>query len=127
MPAAEGFPKAEHLCSRRLIEQLYTEGKHLRCYPYSIQLRIVDEEPLCQTLIVAPKRHFRHAVDRNRQKRLTRECFRRTKAPLYECLKSQQRHLNLALVYTGSPLPYSTLLQRMEKAIDLIIKELNSL
>ncbi len=66
---ATTFGKEERLCSRRLIDQLYTDGHRLMAFPYSVQWMVVDgdmvAQPTCQVMIVAPKRKFHHAVDRN--------------------------------------------------------------
>ena len=94
------FPKAEHLCSRRLIDRLYADGHRLLAFPYSIQWMAAPSlEVPCQVMIVAPKRKFRHAVDRNRVKRLTRECYRLRKERLYGMLEKHDLHIALSLVY----------------------------
>ena len=36
------FHKCERLCSRRLIDRLYAEGRRLMAYPYSIQWLAID-------------------------------------------------------------------------------------
>lgn len=122
----QGFPKAEHLCSRRLIERLHTEGHRLKVFPYSVQWL---EEPglkeLCQVLIVAPKRRLHHAVDRNRIKRLTRECYRRHKAPLLSLLEGKGMHITLSLVYIHDELmTYEQLYLKFDKLMALLVKEL---
>lgn len=73
------FSKRERIVSRKLIEQLFSKGssQSLSAFP----LRIVymqkerDGEPL-QVLVSVSKRHFKHAVDRNRVKRQIREAYR---------------------------------------------------
>ena len=117
------FPKAERLCSRRVIEKLYAEGHRCRVYPYSVQGIDAQSEVACQVMTVAPKRRFRHAVDRNRIKRLTRECYRTRKQPLIDALGSQGRSIAVALVYIGAEMPeYHKLGQRMDKVIATLIE-----
>ena len=127
------FSKDERLCSRKLIDQLYSEGHRMMAYPYSVQWLVGSEahntldksdEP-CQVLIVAPKKRFHHAVDRNRVKRLTRECWRHTKPQLYEFLAEHDLHLSLSLVYIGNEImPYDKLMGRMEKLVQQLQKEI---
>ena len=69
------FPKEEHLCRKKLIEELFgKQGSSFGVYP----LRIVwlkSEAPSAappQVLISVSKRTFKRAVDRNRLKRLIR-------------------------------------------------------
>ena len=120
------FPKAERLCSRRLIDRLYAEGHRLMAFPYSVQWL---EEPAldgpCQVLIVAPKRKFKHAVDRNRVKRLTRECWRQRKEPLLAMLRERSMHITLSLVYIHNEImSYDQLQLKFEKLMLLLEKEL---
>ena len=120
------FSKEERLCSRLLIEQLYAEGHRMMAFPYSVQwlVRPPDSE-LCQVLIVAPKRRFHHAVDRNRVKRLTRECWRHVKPQLYEALAAHGARMTLSLVYIHNEiLPYDKLMAAQEKMVNQLIKEL---
>ena len=96
------FKKEERLCSRQLIDLLYEEGHKLMAFPYSVRYLVVDSDtshPPCQVLIVVPKRIFHHAVDRNRIKRLTRECYRLRKGPFYQFLAEHDIHIVLSLVY----------------------------
>ena len=120
------FPKAEHLCSRRLIERLYTEGHRLRVFPYSVQwLEAPTLEVPCQVLIVAPKRRLHHAVDRNRIKRLTRECYRLRKEPLLQTLQEREMRIVLSLVYIHNELmTYEQLDRKFDKLMAALQKEL---
>ena len=123
----QGFPKAEHLCSRRLMERLHAEGHRLMVFPYKVQW--VEEPKLkvpCQVLIVAPKRKLRHAVDRNRIKRLTRECYRLHKDILYRALRENDKRILLSLSYVHDELmTYSQLYHKFDKLMDIMAKELS--
>lgn len=120
------FPKAEHLCSQRLMERLHTEGHRLKVYPYSIQwLEVPELEVQCQVLIIAPKRRLHHAVDRNRIKRLTRECYRLHKEPLFQILQDRGMRIALSFVYIHDALmTYEQLYHKFDKVIDTLEKEL---
>ncbi len=120
------FGKEERLCSQKLIDQLYSDGRRLMAFPYSVMWR---EEPSlevpCQVLIVAPKRRFHHAVDRNHAKRITRECYRLLKPQLYSALQHRGMHITLGLVYVGNEiLPFEKTLRKMEKLLTQLTNEL---
>ena len=72
-------------------------------------------------MIVAPKRRFRHAVDRNRVKRLTRECYRMRKHLLYDLLAQNGLRIALALVYVGNEImTYQQLERKMDKLVEAL-------
>ncbi len=126
------FSKEERLCSRKQIEQLYAEGHRMMAFPYSVtwlvstpHSSLFSLHSSLQVLIVAPKRRFHHAVDRNRVKRLTRECWRHTKPQLYDFLAERGISLTLSLVYIHNEImPYEQLLRKMEKAVLQLQKEI---
>ena len=120
------FSKEERLCSRRLINRLYAEGNRLMAFPFSVQWHFEQLEVPCQIMIVAPKRRFHHAVDRNRVKRLTRECYRLHKARLYSFLEENKiEGITLSLVYVDSSiLSFDTLMKKMDKLIEQLIKDI---
>lgn len=119
------FGKEERLCSRQLIDRLYTEGHRLMAFPFSVQWQVNSNSARCQIMIVAPKRKFHHAVDRNRVRRLTRECWRLRKHTLYDFLKEQGLTLTLALVYIHEEImPYEQLEHKMDKLIASLEKEI---
>ena len=120
MPAT--FSKDERLCSRRLIDRLYAEGHRFMAFPYSVQWLLVDDPGCRQVMIVAPKRRFHHAVDRNRVKRLTRECYRLRKQQLYAALDERRQGLVFSMVYTHSDiLTYDQLGRKMDRLIANLI------
>lgn len=131
MPAT--FGKEERLCSRSLMDRLYTDGHRLMAFPFSVQwLVIPSEEPQlpasgkpCQVMIVAPKRRFHHAVDRNRVRRLTRECWRRRKSDFYSFLKEHNLCVVLALVYVHNEImAYEQMSHKMDKLIVLLQQDI---
>ena len=123
------FCKEERLCSRRLIDQLYAEGHRLMAFPFSVQwmtLSPLSPHPSpCQVLIVAPKRKFHHAVDRNRVRRLTRECYRLRKPAFYDFLKEQGICIVFSLVYIHNEiLTYEQLGKKMDKLFESLEREI---
>lgn len=108
------------------MERLRAEGRRLRVFPYSVQwLAEPSLDVPCQVLVIAPKRKLHHAVDRNRVKRLTRECYRLRKEPLFQILTAQGRHITLSLVYLhDSPMTYEQLSHRFDKLMDALLNDL---
>lgn len=114
------FQKEERLCSRRLIDQLYSEGHRLMAFPFSVQWMAVEDftHGRCQVMIVAPKRKFKHAVDRNHVRRLTRECYRLRKDRLYRFLSEQGIGIVFSMVYVHNEImPYDQLGHKMDKLL----------
>ena len=132
------FGKEEKLCSRRLIDQLYAEGHRLMAFPFSVQWMQALPQPLsegtgrCQVMIVAPKRRFKHAVDRNRVRRLTRECYRLRKPAFYAFLEEHGVSIVFSRVYIHNEImSYEQLGKKMDKLIasleeDILLKTLES-
>ena len=117
------FRKEERLCSRRLIDQLYTEGHKLMAFPFSVQWMKTDGP--CQVMIVAPKRKFHHAVDRNRVRRLTRECYRVRKATLYSFLQEHNTSIVFSMVYVHNEiLSCEQLGKKMDKLFESLEKDI---
>lgn len=122
------FKKEERLCSRRLIDQLYEEGHRLMAFPYSVQWMVIGKshaDTPCQVLIVAPKRKFHHAVDRNRIKRLTRECYRLRKPALYSFLEEHSISIVFSMVYIHNEImSFEQLGKKMDKLLESLEKEI---
>lgn len=123
------FPKRERLCSQRLSDTLFSQGHRLMVFPFSVRWMLCPAGMLpdgvsVQVLIATSKRKFRHAVDRNRVKRLTRECYRRQKGLLVEPLAASGRAMLLAVNYVHNGiLPYAALYGKMEKLLAVLAKE----
>lgn len=110
-----GFSKQDRLCSQKQVDELFHSGERLMVFPYSIRWMVSDRT---QVLISAPKRKFRHAVDRNRVKRLTRECYRLHKPELYALLDHHNVHLAIAITYIHTEiLDFHTLQHRFDKIL----------
>ena len=68
------FPKQNRLCGQLRIAQLYKEGKRFVAWPLRVTWQPTEGET--QVLVWAPKSLFKHAVQRNRLRRLMREAYR---------------------------------------------------
>ena len=87
------FPKSEKLCGEQAVDHLYKNGKRFVVWPLRITYLLVEQAPT-QVLIWAPKSLFKHAVDRNRLRRLMREAYRLNKHVLEETGKYFQIAFN---------------------------------
>lgn len=70
------FGKAEKLKSRKVIEQLFIEGKRARKFPLKMMYMPHEGDKKQQAAFSVPKRIFKLAVTRNRVKRQMREAYR---------------------------------------------------
>lgn len=105
------LPKSERLYLRSAIDELFAKGQSFTAFPYRVVYHLTAEpaadakQARCAVMTIAPKKRFRHAVDRNRVKRLTREAYRTQKHALVETLTQQQRGMMVAFVFIDNTLP----------------------
>lgn len=117
MPQTTGprpvFNKRERLCSRSSIERLFGSGsRSLSAYPLRAVWRYAPGGSTEAALLISvSKRHFRHAVDRNRIKRLVREAYRLNKTILTDAVTARNNStdeaqtVHLALIWLSDDLP----------------------
>ena len=115
--------KNERLKSRKLIEQLFSEGKKFVIHPYRVfYILEKKEQPQLQFGVGVSSRNFKKAVDRNRVKRLVKESYRLQKNQLQDKIKNEQCQLNIFVIYTAKELPdYTTTFETMTKVLDKLI------
>ena len=133
MPYA--LAKSERLTSQLVIEKIFAGGNaSMAAFPLRIvymQMERSGEEeatkkPLASILVSVPKKRFRHAVDRNRMKRLIREAYRLNKHILWEALEGKDFRLALAFVCITDTLPtFYTVNKSMKKALTRIAEKVN--
>lgn len=123
----EHFGKAYKLCSRKMIDRLFKEGKQLRAFPitvYYLESETVEKVPF-QVVLSAPKRQFKRAHDRNYVKRLLKEVLRREKQPLEDVLNAGGKQISLFIIYTNKEvLAYQELEKCVQKLVGKLIAEL---
>lgn len=110
------FPKQERLKSKKIIERLFAEGKSINAFPLKlIYLKtVLPEDVPIQVAVVAPKKHFKSAVKRNRIKRLLREAYRLNKASIFNNTKGQ---FALVILYLGKEMPTYSKIEVGTKAL----------
>ncbi|NNC70859.1 MAG: ribonuclease P protein component [Flavobacteriaceae bacterium] len=80
------FRRKEKLKSKKLIEQLFNEGKSASVYPLKLIYLRVEHKGIypIQAGLSVSKRKMKKAVERNRIKRVLRECYRKNKQAVYD-------------------------------------------
>lgn len=107
------FPKTEKLCGEITIDDLYQHGNRFVAWPMRVTY-LPSTENASQVLIWAPKSLFRHAVDRNRLRRLMREAYRLNKHLLYDSGKCYRLAFNYIDKEKHS---FQTINRAMQKAL----------
>ncbi len=79
------YGKNEKLKRRKLISQLFAEGKSVSSFPLRmVYLKIENDLTENQMGVSVSKRNFKRAVDRNYHKRMLREAYRLNKLLIQE-------------------------------------------
>ncbi len=120
MAAIYSYQKIEKLKSRKLLQEIFAQGKSLQVFPLKVFYMYLPETAAekVQAGVGVSARNFRKAVDRNRIKRLLRECYRLNKLPLYATVEQKNKRLALFFLYIGKDLPaYSLLEEKMKLAL----------
>ena len=127
MNSVHSFPKKERLCSRKAIETLFASGnRSLTAFPLRVVYTPAEET---QVLISVSKRHFKHAVDRNRAKRQIREAWRQNRSILIspllpDVIDAPTPSLHLAFIWLADEPQPSELVHRKLKNLLHRIREL---
>jgi len=128
--AAHTLKKRERLCSMKLTDQLFNgAGSHsMVAFPLRVvwmeKEREAQESPV-QVMFSVSKRHFKHAVKRNRVKRQLREAYRLAKQPIYDKLEGTGRAVSIAFILLANELYHSAdVADRMGKLIQRMVERL---
>ena len=117
MPESQTLKKEERIYLRSELNELFASRGSFVCYPFRVVYLEVPRQGLPLKMMVSvPKRRLKHAVDRNRIKRLTREAYRLTKKELVEQIDPEVTLL-IGFIYLKDRLSrYSTVQQAVEEA-----------
>ena len=106
------LPKSERLYLRESVGELFADGRTFVVFPYRVVYLIkrddaeglppMEKQGRCAMMAIAPKKRFKHAVDRNHVKRLTREAYRTQKLPLHAALEKTRQTLDVAFLYVDN-------------------------
>jgi ribonuclease P protein component len=124
------FPKAEKLCSKRIIEAIYEKGYKLKQYPFMLHYIEVDAAtnmafPV-QIATAVPKRRIKLAVKRNRIRRQLREAYRLNKQQLIAEVLRQEKKMALFLVYIGKEKePYDFIEKKLKLLLNTLTEQIN--
>lgn len=109
MDADAGFtlPKEERLHGVKLTSRLFTgTGAHsMTVFPLRAVWLLIPRQPRevpAKMMVCVSKRHFKHAIDRNRAKRQVREAYRKHKQLLWEAMREKEdKTLLVAFIWQG--------------------------
>ena len=107
MPTADAkfsFPQSCRLKSSQQILDVVRQRQSLFRFPIKCLYSILETpgETACRVAFVVSKKRFRHAVDRNRVKRLLREAYRLHRL---ELALPENQTLRLCWMFVGDELP----------------------
>ncbi len=114
----------EKLKSRKLLNQVFAEGKSLNVFPLKITYTTKEKvgSSIAQIGVGVSSRHFKKAVDRNRVKRLLRESYRLQKFSLLELLP-EKKQLSVFILFVGKGISDTSLIP---EKMQLILQKLGN-
>jgi ribonuclease P protein component len=123
----ETFRKSERLCSKKVIEALFDNGKTFFSPPFLIVWSYNGSEALspAQVAFSVPKKEFKLAVTRNLIKRRMREAYRKNKIVLYDYLNTSDKKIVFTMIYRGKSISdFTTVENAVKQMIKMFIRTL---
>lgn len=107
------------------IKNLIEKNQKIFCHPlkcYYDFSQLSDNQTVTKVAVSVSKRHFKRAVDRNRIKRLLRECYRQKKHLLTPTFDNKKVVANLLIIYVGAEIPsYKTIDNKINSIFQRLI------
>lgn len=115
------FAKNEKLTGETTVNELFLKGESFIAYPVRIVWSYEKAEVASlKVLMSVPKKKLKHAVDRNRVKRLLREAYRHHKQALTSIVLEQELQVKVAFVWIPNELIEYAKVER--KVVDALTK-----
>lgn len=118
------YSKDEKLKSRKLIKELFENGKAVTVFP--LRMIYLKKEHLGKFPVKAgvsvSKRNLKRAVDRNRIKRLLRESYRLNKYLLY--LNLEEQYVMLFIYLAKEKKSFSLIEDKMKELMQKFLKRI---
>ena len=112
------YKKSERLCSKKLTENLFINGKSIsEGFFRIIYINVEDQDINLKSQIIVPKRNIAKAVDRNFIKRQLRESYRKNKHIIFDFLRKHNKSINFAIIFQGSSAKKTSLVEEKIKEI----------
>lgn len=121
VPLKFSFPKEQRLKSRKIIDQLFQDGKVIAAHPLRALwvATALPEDVSIQYGVAVSKRNFKRAVDRNAIKRKMREAIRLHKHVLEDSVGMKNGSLAFMVIYTGKEIvDYHIIEEQMIRIFD---------
>ncbi len=123
------LPKVERLYLRSAVSDLFAKGSSFMVFPYRVIYRVLPEDDpqvaRVAIMTIAPKKRFKHAVDRNHVKRMGREAYRVSKLPLVARCEELHCKLAFALLYCDNKfISFDETQQRMQRIVKTLTNKL---
>lgn len=121
------FRKNERLCSKKIIDKLFAQGKSVFVFPVKIvylETELSSEYPV-QAAFSVGKRNFKRAVQRNLIKRRMREAYRLNKSKFYD--ETGEKQVAVFFIFTGKTISeYTQIETAIKKGMKKIFSELET-
>ncbi len=119
--------KSERLNKRLVIDRLFAGGnKSLLAFPLRVVCMPVEPDAQGASILISvPKKHIRHAVDRNRVKRQVREGYRKNKYTLLHALETKETGMALGFIWLSDKVYTSSEVEeRVKNLLQRIVEKL---
>jgi ribonuclease P protein component len=121
------FKKHERLCSKKLLDQLFADGKSMLMYPVKftfLEIKLENLSP-AQVVFIVPKKRFKKANKRNLIRRRMREAYRLEKDNFYTELYNNNLQAIISISYVANELlSYGILKEQIFKGLNSVGKAL---